>query len=167
MNNKTINLIVAADENNAIGYKGGLLCYLPNDLRYFKRITDGHTVVMGRRTFESLPKGALPNRKNIVVTAADAEKFPGCTVVRSLDEALQQHDDGSEIFVIGGGQLYCTAFPAADVLYLTRVHHTFAEADTFFPEIDFSQWELVGRENHEADEKHKYAYTFLTYKRIK
>ncbi|MDR1517630.1 MAG: dihydrofolate reductase [Dysgonamonadaceae bacterium] len=166
MKDKTINLIVAMDENNAIGNNGGLLCHLPNDLRYFKRITDGHTVVMGRRTFESLPNGALPNRKNIVITTADAEKFPDCTVLRSLDEALAQHDGDSQFFVIGGGQLYRAAFPLTDTLFLTRIHHIFSYSDTFFPEIDFSRWELVDEENHEADEKHKYAYTFLKYKRI-
>ena len=167
MQNKQINIIVAADENNAIGRNGDLLCHLPNDLRYFKQITDGHTVVMGRRTFQSLPKGALPNRVNIVITSDKEENYPGCTVVRSLGEAFEKCDGEKSIFIIGGGELYRAAFPMADTLYLTRIHHVFDNADTFFPEIDFSEWELVEEENHEADERHKYAYAFLKYKRKK
>ena len=160
-----INIIVAADENNAIGKNGDLLCYLPNDLRHFKRITEGNTVVMGRRTFESLPKGALPNRVNIVITSDKKENYPNCIVVRSLDEALSQCENEKEIFIIGGGQLYRTAFPITNTLYLTRIHHTFEDSDTFFPEIDEMEWNLIEKETHNADEKHEYAYTFLKYER--
>ena len=165
MKNKRINIIVAADENNAIGKNGDLLCYLPNDLRHFKRITEGNTVMMGRRTFESLPKGALPNRVNIVITSDKKENYPDCIVVRSLDEALSQCENEKDIFIIGGGQLYRTAFPISMTLYLTRIHHSFEDADTFFPKVDETEWNLIEKETHEADEKHGYDYTFLKYER--
>lgn len=158
-------IIVAIDEQNAIGRNGGLLCHLPNDLKHFKNITSGHTVVMGRRTYESLPKGALPNRVNIVITSDAAKNYPNCLVVRSLDEAFEKAPGDKEIFIIGGGQLYGSSLGLTDKLYLTRIHHTFEDADTFFPKIDFSKWELVEKEEQNADEKHKYDYTFEMYER--
>lgn len=157
-----LSIIVAVDQNNAIGHRGDLLCHLPNDLRRFKRITERHTVIMGRRTFESLPKGALPNRTNMVITSDKAENYPGCTVVRSLDEAIEKSPADKEIFIIGGGQLYRTALPMAQKLYLTRIHHTFTDADTFFPPIETHEWETVEKEACTADEKHAHNYTFLT-----
>ena len=159
-------IIVAIDNNNAIGRNGDLLCHLPNDLRHFKTITSGHTVVMGRRTYESLPKGALPNRTNIVITSDDAENYPDCIVVRSLEEAIEKSPAGSDVFIIGGGQLYRASLALTNKLYLTRIHHTFEDADTFFPEIDFSEWKLMEKEEHKADEKHAYDYTFETYEKI-
>ncbi len=158
-----IALIVALDEQNAIGRGGDLLCHLPNDLKRFKQITTGHTVIMGRKTYESLPKGALPNRTNIVITSDHAENYPGCIVVRSVEEALTHYKEGEKIFVIGGGMLYRTTLSLADQLYITRIHHTFSDADTFFPGINTSEWKLIEKEPHEADEKHPYAYSFLTY----
>ncbi|MDO5665659.1 MAG: dihydrofolate reductase [Bacteroidia bacterium] len=160
-----VSIIVAIDENNAIGRAGDLLCHLPNDLKHFKNVTSGHTVVMGRRTYESLPKGALPNRVNIVVTSDKKENYPNCVVVRSLDEAFEKAPDDKEIFIIGGGQLYNSSLNLIDKLYLTRIHHTFEDADTFFPEIDFKEWKLLEKEEHKADEKHKYDYTFEMYER--
>lgn len=165
--NTTISIIVAVDENNAIGRDGDLLCHLPNDLKHFKRITSGHTVVMGRRTFESLPKGALPNRTNIVITSDKPENYPGCILVRSIEEAFEKTPSDRETFIIGGGQLYGATLQLTDKLYLTRIHHTFDDADTFFPEIDFDEWKLTDKEQHKADEKHLYDYTFETYERIK
>lgn len=164
-NSKKAAIIVAIDENNAIGKNGDLLCHLPNDLKHFKRATSGHTVIMGRRTFESLPKGALPNRTNIVITSDAVENYPRCVVVRSLEEAFEQYKNDDEPFIIGGGQLYRTTFPMINKLYLTRIHHAFEDADTFFPEIDFNDWNLIEKEEHKADEKHPYDYTFLTYER--
>ncbi len=158
-----IAMIVAMDEQNAIGLNGDLLCHLPNDLRHFKRITSGHTVIMGRRTYESLPKGALPNRTNIVITSDHPENYPGCIVVRSLEEALDHCQEDETVFVIGGGMLYRTTLPLADELYITRIHHTFPDADTFFPEINASAWETTAQEYHAADEKHPFSYTFFTY----
>ena len=165
--NNNTGAIVAIDENNAIGRDGDLLCHLPNDLKHFKTITSGHTVVMGRRTYESLPKGALPNRVNIVITSDDAENYPNCVVVRSLEEAFEKAPSDKEIFIIGGGQLYRSSLDLIDTLYLTRIHHLFEDADTFFPEINFDEWELTEKEEHQADEKHKYDYTFLKYERKK
>ena len=165
MKEKNLSIIVAIDEKNAIGRNGDLLCYLPNDLKHFKTITSGHNVIMGRRTFESLPKGALPNRTNIVITSDEAKNYPNCIVVRSLEEALFNCTDDAQPFIIGGGKLYRSTIYLTKTLYLTRIHHTFDDADTFFPEIDFSEWELVEKEEHKADEKHGYDYTFLKYER--
>ena len=156
-----IALIVALDEQSAIGREGGLLSHLPNDLKHFKQITSGHSVIMGRRTYESLPKGALPNRTNIVITSDHAENYPDCIVVRSVEEALSHCSPDQPAFVIGGGMLYRATLPMADRLYLTRIHHSFPDADTFFPEIDFNLWEIITIERHQADETHRYDYTFL------
>ena len=163
MENKEIAIIVALDEKNAIGKNGDLLCHLPNDLKHFKRITENYTVVMGRKTFESLPKGALPNRKNIVLTSEKEEDFPGCIVCRTLEEIKQATADDEKIFIIGGAQLYRTALPFVNRLYITRIHHTFDDADTFFPDIDWTKWKLIDEEKHPSDERHAYDYTFETY----
>lgn len=165
--NQSIAIIVALDEQHAIGRDGDLLCHLPNDLKHFREITTGQTIIMGRRTFESLPKGALPHRTNIVITSGNAVHYPGCVVVRSVEEALTHCKEGEKAFIIGGGRLYRSTLHLADQLYLTRIHHSFADADTFFPEIDFSEWELTEKEAHAADEKHRYDYTFLTYQRCR
>lgn len=161
--NKDISIVVAVDEQNAIGRNGDLLCHLPNDLKHFKNITSGHTVVMGRRTYESLPKGALPNRTNVVVTSDKPENYPDCIVVRSLEEAFENAPTDKEIFIIGGGQLYRSSLEFTDKLYLTRIHHTFEDADTFFPKINFEEWELIEKEEYKADEKHTFDYTFEEY----
>lgn len=162
---KNLSIIVALDERNAIGRNGDLLCYLPNDLKHFKTTTSGHTVIMGRCTFESLPKGALPNRTNIVITSDDAEKYPNCIVVRSLEKAFSHCADDAQPFIIGGGKLYRSTIHLTKTLYLTRIHHTFNDADTFFPRINFNKWELVEKDGHKADEKNAYDYTFLRYQR--
>ncbi|NLX66751.1 MAG: dihydrofolate reductase, partial [Bacteroidales bacterium] len=116
---------------------------------------------------ESLPKGALPNRTNIVVTSDKEEHYPGCVVVRSLEQALARCNNEDTVFVIGGGQLYRATLPLAEILYLTRIHHTFDDADTFFPEINFDEWELTRQEKYETDQKHQHSYSFLTYIKIK
>lgn len=162
-NTPHIAIIVALDELNGIGRNGGLLCHLPTDLKHFKEITTGHTIIMGRKTYESLPKGALPNRINIVITSDSDENYPGCIVVRSINEALTHCKDQETVFIIGGGQLYRSSLHLAHQLFLTRIHHTFDDADTFFPEINPDEWELIHNETHKADEKHKYDYSFLTY----
>lgn len=158
-----IAMIVVIDQNNGIGRSGGLLCHLPGDLKHFKQLTTGHSVIMGRKTFESLPNGALPNRTNIVITSDAAENYPGCIVARSFDEAMEHCKDEEIVFIIGGGQLYHSTFDHADKLYLTRIDHTFGDADTFFPTIDFNQWELIHNQENKKDEKNQYNYTFLTY----
>jgi dihydrofolate reductase len=163
MENREIAIVVALDEKNAIGKNGNLLCHLPNDLKHFKRITENYTVVMGRKTFESLPKGALPNRKNIVLTSGKAEDFPGCRICRTPEEIRMATTDDEKIFIIGGAHLYRTALPCVNRLYITRIHHTFGDADTFFPDIDWTNWKQLDAEKHPSDEKHAYDYTFETY----
>ena len=160
-----IAIIAALDEQNGIGRNGGLLCHLPADLKYFKEKTSGHSIIMGRKTYESLPKGALPHRTNIVITSGKAEKYPGCLVARSLDEALTYAKDEELLFIIGGGQLYRTSLHMADVLYITRIHHLFEDADTFFPDIDSAKWELVEEDEHDKDEKHPFRFSFQTFLR--
>ena len=152
-------------ERNEIGRNKGLLCHLPADLKHFKELTTGHTIVMGRKTFESLPKGALPNRINIVLSRNRNLSFDGCLVFSSIDEIIEYQKDSDDIFIIGGGEIYKQMLPKANKLYLTKIHATFDDADTFFPDIDYSEWEEVSREKHKADEKHLYDYTFLEYRR--
>ena len=159
-----ISLIVAVASNGAIGNQQDLLCYLPNDLKRFKAITLGHTIVMGRRTFESLPKGALPGRTNVVVTRQADASWENTVVVHTIDEVLADSAE-KELFVIGGGTLYAQTLDRADRLYITHIHHEFADADTFFPAVNYEEWEVIEREEHEADERHPYAYSFVTYQR--
>ncbi|WP_165023755.1 dihydrofolate reductase [Dysgonomonas sp. ZJ279] len=163
----TVSIIVAADENNAIGKDNNLLCYLPNDLKYFKSITDGHSIIMGRKTFESLPKGALPNRRNIVITQNKSLQFENCEMCSSVDDAINLCRNEDEIFFIGGGSVYNIVIDFADSLYLTRIHHRFEGADTFFPLINDDQWKETSREYHKADEKNKYDYSFIKFQKIK
>lgn len=160
------SIIVAADENNAIGKENNLLCYLPNDLKYFKSVTEGYPVIMGRKTFESLPKGALPNRRNIVITRNKDLQFERCEMVSSIEEAIALCKDEPQIFFIGGGTIYREAMHLADKLYLTRIRHVFEGADTFFPEIKADKWKEVSREDYQPDERHKYGYSFITFEKI-
>ena len=165
-----LSIIVAIAQNRAIGHKNKLIYWLPNDLKRFKSLTTGNTIVMGRKTFESLPKGALPNRRNIVVSrTAKPDAFPGAECYPSLEAALKAAQSGyiynnvesSEVFIIGGASIYEQALPLADRLCLTFVHDTPAEADTFFPKYNPAEWEETFREDHEADEKHEHSYSFI------
>ncbi len=158
-----ISIIVAIAENYAIGRKGDLLCHMPEDLKHFKQITSGKTVMMGERTFFSLPKHPLPNRRNIVLTDVQGKAFEGAEAVYSLDEMINAVKGEEEAFVIGGGMVYRQMMEHADKLYITRIHHSWEDADTFFPEIKEEEWELTSAERHEADDKNPYAYTFCTY----
>ena len=165
-----ISIIVAIAENYAIGKKGDLLCHLPADLKHFKQITSGKTVLMGERTFFSLPKHPLPNRRNIVLTDVPGKTFEGAEAVYSIDEMvkrLQVTGDGlqDEAFVIGGGMVYRQMMPLADKLYITHIHHSWEDADTFFPEIKEDEWALESAEKHYADENNPYDFTFCTYNR--
>lgn len=161
--NKRLSIIAAVAENNAIGYENKLIYWLPNDLKRFKALTTGNTIIMGRRTFESLPKGALPNRRNIVLSKnGKAEQFPGCDLYGSLEEALNNCSDTEDIYIIGGSSVYKEAMPIADRLCLTLVHDTPKNADTFFP--DFSvDWKEDWREDHDTDEKHDLKYSFVDF----
>ncbi|AMR34521.1 dihydrofolate reductase [Mucilaginibacter sp. PAMC 26640] len=157
-----ISIIVAIGENYAIGKNNQLLWHMPNDLKHFKEITSGHTVIMGRKTFDSVGK-PLPKRRNIVVTRQDIE-ITGCEVVKSIDEGLKLCAQDEEVFIIGGAEIYRQAMEKTDRIYLTIIHKDF-EADTFFPEIDHSQWNEVNRENFDADEKNPIPYAFIELER--
>lgn len=157
-----ISIIAAVAQNRAIGKENKLIYWLPNDLKRFKQLTTGHTIIMGRKTFESLPKGALPNRRNIVLTRSEAT-FPGCDTFRSLKEALQHCSEEEDIYIIGGASVYSQAMSVADRLCLTEIADTPIDADTFFPE--YSDWHEVWREEHEKDERHEQAYAFVDYER--
>lgn len=163
--NPRISMIVAAAANQAIGKDNQLLWHLPNDLRFFKKTTTGHPIIMGRKTYESVGK-PLPNRRNIVISRQAGYHADGVETVGSLDEAIalagQQEPD--EIFIVGGAAIYALALQRTDRIYLTRVHASF-EADTFFPEFDEATWELTEREDYPADDKHAYPYSFLVYDR--
>lgn len=160
-----ISIIVAIAENYAIGKKGDLLCHMPADLKHFKQITSGHTVMMGERTFLSLPKHPLPNRRNIVLTDVKGKTFEGAETVYSLDEMVAKVNPDEEAFVIGGGMVYRQMMERADKLYITHIHHFWPDADTFFPEIDPTIWKQLSAERHSADENNPYDYTFATYGR--
>ena len=160
-----LTIIAALAENNAIGYQNNLLYHLRADLQRFKALTTGHTIIMGRRTFESLPKGALPNRRNIVLTRQEGLTFPNTEVFPSLKEALAACGKDEDVYIIGGASVYAEAFPLADRLCLTHVHATPEQADVFFPEFSTEDWEVTFSERHEADEKNDQAYTFVNYER--
>lgn len=157
-----ITIIAAVARNRAIGYNNKLIYWLPNDLKRFKALTTGHTIIMGRRTFESLPKGALPNRRNIVLSAS-VQQLPGCDVFPTLDAALQSCRPEENIYIIGGASVYEQAIKVADRLCLTEIDDTPEHADTFFP--DYSLWHVVNREDHTSDERHDYDYAFVDYER--
>jgi dihydrofolate reductase len=161
-----ISLVVAASKNNAIGKDNKLLWSLPNDMKYFKNITWGMPVVMGRKSFESLGK-PLKGRKNIIITRQANWNIDGTIPVKSLDDArfLVKNMDVKEMIVIGGGEIFRMAFEKAKRIYITRVDAEL-EGDTYFPVIDPKIWKLVSQKDHEADEKNKYAYSFQVWERI-
>jgi dihydrofolate reductase len=161
----TISLVVAAATNNAIGKDGKMPWHLPNDMKHFKNITWGMPVVMGRKTFDSLGK-PLAGRKNIVITRQSGWKAEGVIPVKTIEDAffVAQQADANEVMVIGGGEIYKTLFDRAKRIYLTRVEAE-PEADTFFPVIQQEQWHLMSQQNHEADEKNAYNYSFQVWER--
>ena len=161
----TLSIIVAAAENGVIGHNNNLIWHLSSDLKHFKNITTGHTVIMGRKTFQSMGK-ALPNRRNIVITANKAYTAPGCEIVPDIESALQLAAQEEEAFIIGGGTIYRAIWEKADKLYLTRVH-TAPTGDISIPEVKASEWQEISREAHPADEKNEYDYTSLEYRRIR
>ena len=159
---KQISIIVAVAEDYGIGKDNKLLWHISNDLKRFKQLTSGHTVVMGKNTFFSLPIRPLPNRKNILITDICNEVILGCEMAYSIDEAIEKMDDDSENFVMGGASIYRQFFPLADKLYVTRVHAKF-DADTFFPAIDEEEWTLIENSETFTDEKCGLNYEFCTY----
>ena len=162
-----LNIIVAISENNAIGKAGDLLCHMSDDLRHFKQLTTGHTVVMGSHTYLSLPRRPLPNRRNIVLTSRTDAAWEGAEVARSVEEVLAMTANEEQVFIIGGGVVYRQFLPMADRLFVTHIHHTWDDADTFFPAIDAAQWRCVSEDSHPADERNPYPYTFAEYIRQK
>lgn len=157
-----INIIAAVARNRAIGKENKLVYWLPNDLKRFKALTTGHTIVMGRKTFDSLPKGALPNRRNVVVSRSVSE-LPGCDVYASVEEALGSCSADEDVYVIGGESIYRQMLPLADRLCLTEIDDEPEGADAFFP--DYGEWRETAREDHSTDEKHRYRYSFVDYER--
>ena len=163
----TISIIVAMDSNRAIGNDNKLLCHLPNDLKYFKKTTQGHPIIMGRKTFESLPNGALPNRRNIVLSRNKDYECRGCELSSTIEDALALCRNEENVFIIGGATVYEEAINFADELYVTHIDHAFESVDSFFPEIDNQKWIESSREDNPIDEKNKYAHSFVVYERRK
>lgn len=162
-----ISLIVAMGENRVIGNKNELPWHLPEDLKYFKRVTMGHPVIMGRKTFESIGR-PLPGRKNIVISAQEDYVAEGCTVLHSIEEVLMlnEKNPGEEYFVIGGAEIYKALLPVADRLYITFIYEKF-EGDTVFPPFKINEWELVSRQKGLKSEENPYDFEFLVYERKK
>jgi dihydrofolate reductase len=158
-----ISLIFAMGKNNALGYKNKMPWHLPADFAYFKRVTMGQPVIMGRKTFESIGK-PLPGRENIVITRSKSFSHQGCIVVDSVDKAIELVK-GKEAFIIGGAEIYIAFLPMADKLYITEIDNEF-EADTYFPKIEYSKWSLALCEPGVKDEKNPFDYKFLVYERI-
>lgn len=162
---RPLAVIVAVSDNGAIGRDGDLLRHIPADLKRFKMLTMGHPVIMGRRTWESLPKGALPGRRNIVITSSSTFSAPGAESASSLEEAIAMCQINPVPFIIGGGQLYASALPYATELHVTRIFDSSPDADTFFPEINMDEWRLSEESERFNDGKNP-EFCFRTYKRI-
>lgn len=158
-----ISIIAAVDRHMAIGFENKLLFWLPNDLKRFKALTTGNTIIMGRKTFESLPKGALPNRRNVVLSSNPAMECPGAEVFPTLELALQSCKEDEHVYIIGGASVYQQALPFAGELCLTEIDDAAPEADAFFPEVSLSIWREKSRETHPVDEKHLCPYAFVDY----
>ncbi len=159
-----ITLIAAVAENLAIGNHNKLIYWLPDDMKRFRTLTTGHTIIMGRLTFESFPKGPLPNRRNVVLTRQHTT-IPGAEVFASLEEALNSCAPNEDIYIIGGASVYKEALPYANRLCLTEVDNVPEQADAFFPEFDHSEWEATQVQCHEIDEKHPFTFRFVDYLR--
>ncbi len=159
-----ISMIAAMAKNNVIGIKNGLPWDLPADMKHFREITSGKTVIMGARTFESIGK-ALPKRRNIVITLDKNQIAEGAEIVFSLDEAIESCKNEGEVMIIGGASIYRQFLPKAQRVYLTVIDGKF-EGDAFFPEMDMNEWKIVNEEKHEADEKNSHPYTFKVFERV-
>ncbi len=158
-----LSIIVALGKNFEIGQKNKLLCHLSNDLKRFKQITNKHTVLMGENTYLSLPTRPLPNRKNIVLSFDKTTKYEGCHMAYSIEEAIELCNKTEETFIIGGASIYKQFLPLCDKLYLTFIDALFPNADAFFPEINWNDWDLIENILHPADEKHIYNFSYKIY----
>jgi len=168
-----ISLIAAVAENNVIGKNNDLPWHLPADMKYFRDVTMGHSVIMGRKNYDSIPLKYRPleGRTNIVVTRQKDFKAEGCIVVNSVEDALQEAGKKSssvsrEVFIIGGADIYRQTMEVADKIYYTKIHHSF-EGDAFFPVINESKWKLLSRKDIPADAKNKFPFSFCVYQRVK
>ncbi len=162
-----VSIIAAVADNYAIGKSNKLPWHLPADLKHFKALTTGSAMLMGKRTFESLPNGPLPNRKNIVLSSMFNEGVrEGYFEANSIEDAMELCNNSENIFIIGGGSVYKQTMEIADYMHITWIHAEF-HADAFFPEIDFTKWKEINREDYSPDEKNEYAYSFVTYEKIK
>jgi dihydrofolate reductase len=161
-----ITIIAAISNNNALGKNNDLIWHLPADLKRFKKITSGHHILMGRNTFESIGK-PLPNRTTIIITRNKNYFKDGCLIASSLEDAIELAKKDEEVYIIGGAQIYKYAIEnnLVDALDVTLVHHEF-EADVFFPVIDSKIWKEVSREDFKADEKNKFDYSFVSYRKV-
>ncbi|MCH1626378.1 dihydrofolate reductase [Ferdinandcohnia quinoae] len=160
-----ISLLFAMDINRVIGKNNDLPWHLPADLAYFKKITMGHPIIMGRKTYESIGK-PLPGRENIIITRDKEYQIDGCTVFHSIDEIVKMDNTvNQELFVIGGSEIFKGILPYSNRLYITEINEEF-EGDTFFPEIQMNEWKLISKEKGKKDEKNPYDYFFLIYERI-
>lgn len=159
---KTLSIIVAVAENNGIGNKNELLTHISEDLKRFKKITAGHTIVMGRNTWFSLPKRPLPNRQNIVITNIPDETFEGADTVYSIEEAIEKCPENQEAFIMGGAMVYQQFFEKADKLYITKIKKTF-EADTFFPDITSEMWKIESESDTIFDEKSGIEFQYVNF----
>ncbi len=159
-----LSLLVAVSLNHVIGIHNQLPWHLPADLKYFKKLTTGHTILMGRKTYDSIGK-PLPNRENVVITHSKDFYADGAVVKNSIEDAIEYCKDKEEVFVIGGEIIFNQMMSLADTLYLTRVHTIIENGDAFFQEPGSDEWELVASDFHEKDDKNKFDYTFETYKR--
>ena len=161
-----INIIAAIDKNRGLGYNNNLLCYLPDDLKNFKKLTNGNIVIMGRKTFESLPVKPLKNRINVVLTNDESFEYEGVFVEHSLEHVLIKYKNlQKDVFIIGGSSIYKQFMPYADMVYLTEIDYGFSDVDVYFPEMKMSEWILVSEIHHPKDDKHDYPFSIKTYKR--
>lgn len=159
-----VSIIVAIDQENGIGKDNQLLWHLPNDLKFFKKITSGNTIIMGRKTYESIGR-PLPNRRNIVISRNQDLKIEGVEVFENISSALEACKTENEVFIIGGGEIYKQALPFTNKIYLTKVDANCA-ADTFFPSLNEQEWKIISEEKHLKDEKHTYNYIFTILERV-
>lgn len=160
-----ILMIVAADEQNGIGVNNELLCHLPADLKYFKNLTTGHAILMGRKTYDSIGK-PLPNRTNIIISR-NTNSIEGCHVFNTIEAGIDfaKSLNETELFIIGGDSIYQQSLALTNAVYLTRIHHIF-NADAFFPKLDETIWQLTNNEKHLADEKNKFDYSFKLFEKM-
>ncbi|WP_121661757.1 DfrD/DfrG/DfrK family trimethoprim-resistant dihydrofolate reductase [Metabacillus litoralis] len=159
-----VSLIVAMDQNRVIGYKNDIPWRIPRDWEYVKNVTKGHSIILGRKNFESIGR-ALPHRRNIILTRDKDFSFEGCEIVHSIEEVFELCKQEKELFIFGGEQIYKLFLPYVEKMYITKIHHSF-EGDTFFPEVNEKEWKEVSVEKGIKDDQNPYTYYYHVYERI-